>query len=128
MHFCSRQNWSYSCAFGVLPVGTLPGRCKLYSRSLYCAVPFSESPSDERGSESSRTPADIEYARPASVGEEEIQLQLALAMSKEEHDETLKKQKSDDIKLQLALEESRKVAVDEVRIEEAWTRARWLND
>lgn len=53
-----------------------------------------------------------EYARPSSAGEEEIQLQLALAMSKEEHDEEMKKQKSDDVKLQLALEESRK-QVDE---------------
>lgn len=55
-----------------------------------------------------------EYARPSSAGEEEIQLQLALAMSKEEHEEELKKQKSDDVKLQMALEESRK-QVDEVR-------------
>ena len=54
-----------------------------------------------------------EYARPSSAGEEEIQLQLALAMSKEEHEEELKKQKSDDVKLALALEESRK-QVDEV--------------
>ena len=34
-------------------------------------------------------------------------------MSKEEHEESIKKQKSDDIKLQLAIEESRKHA-DEV--------------
>ncbi|XP_062575834.1 epsin-2-like isoform X1 [Saccostrea cucullata] len=58
---------------------------------------------------------DVEYARPSSVGEEEIQLQLALAMSKEEHEESVKKQKSDDIKLQLAIEESRKQAEDEER-------------
>ena len=61
-----------------------------------------------------RNSTDVEYARPSSVGEEEIQLQLALAMSKEEHEESIKKQKSDDIKLQLAIEESRKHAVDEV--------------
>lgn len=60
-----------------------------------------------------RNSTDVEYARPSSVGEEEIQLQLALAMSKEEHEESIKKQKSDDIKLQLAIEESRKQA-DEV--------------
>jgi len=57
-----------------------------------------------------RNSTDVEYARPSSVGEEEIQLQLALAMSKEEHEESIKKQKSDDIKLQLAIEESRKHA------------------
>ncbi|XP_048758203.1 epsin-2-like isoform X4 [Ostrea edulis] len=60
-----------------------------------------------------RNSTDVEYARPSSVGEEEIQLQLALAMSKEEHEESMKKQKSDDIKLQLALEESRKQVHDE---------------
>ncbi|XP_048758201.1 epsin-2-like isoform X2 [Ostrea edulis] len=62
-----------------------------------------------------RNSTDVEYARPSSVGEEEIQLQLALAMSKEEHEESMKKQKSDDIKLQLALEESRKQVHDEER-------------
>ncbi|XP_033754498.1 epsin-2-like isoform X2 [Pecten maximus] len=60
-----------------------------------------------------RLSTDVEYARPSSVGEEEIQLQLALAMSKEEHDENVRKQKSDDIKLQMALDESRKQAVEE---------------
>lgn len=55
-----------------------------------------------------RLSTDLESARPSSVGEEELQLQLALAMSKEEHEEELKKQKSDDIKLQLAIEESQK--------------------
>lgn len=65
-----------------------------------------------------RNSTDVEYARPSSVGEEEIQLQLALAMSKEEHDESIKKQKSDDIKLQIAIEESRKQA-DEVGLKNA---------
>lgn len=45
------------------------------------------------------------------IGEEELQLQLALAMSKEEHDEEERKRKGDDVKLQLALEESRKETV-----------------
>ncbi|XP_033754489.1 epsin-2-like isoform X1 [Pecten maximus] len=65
-----------------------------------------------------RLSTDVEYARPSSVGEEEIQLQLALAMSKEEHDENVRKQKSDDIKLQMALDESRKQAVEEERKKE----------
>ncbi|XP_046576171.1 epsin-2-like isoform X2 [Haliotis rubra] len=67
------------------------------------------------GSGSRRMSVELDHARPASVGEEELQLQLALAMSKEEHDEELRKQKSDDIKLQMALDESRKHA-DEVII------------
>ncbi|ESO84155.1 hypothetical protein LOTGIDRAFT_211098 [Lottia gigantea] len=61
-----------------------------------------------------RMSTDAALARPSSLGEEEIQLQLALAMSKEEHDEEVRKQKSDDIKLQLALDESKKQHDDEV--------------
>ena len=55
--------------------------------------------------------SELEAARPATVGEEELQLQLALAMSKEEHEEEMKKSKADDIKLQMAIEESRKEEV-----------------
>jgi len=47
---------------------------------------------------------------PTTSGEEELQLQLALAMSKEEHDEEMKRQKADELKLQLAIEESKKTA------------------
>jgi len=61
-----------------------------------------------------RLSTEVEFARPSSVGEEEIQLQLALAMSKEEHEDQVRKQKTDDIKLQLAIDESKKVAKDEV--------------
>lgn len=51
---------------------------------------------------------ELEEARPHSAGEEELQLQLALAMSKEEADSYAKKKTNDDLKLQLALEESKK--------------------
>lgn len=46
--------------------------------------------------------------RPSSFGEEDLQLQLALAMSKEEHEEEQKRRKGDELKLQMAIEESRK--------------------
>ena len=59
---------------------------------------------------SPRSNKDIDAAVPTSSGEEELQLQLALAMSKEEHDEEMKRQKADDLKLQLAIEESKKTA------------------
>jgi len=62
------------------------------------------------GSCSASTPSEIESARPSSAGEEELQLQLALAMSKEEHDEQQRKVKSDDIKLQMAIEQSKEQA------------------
>ena len=51
---------------------------------------------------------EIDAVRPSTAGEEELQLQLALAMSKEEHDEDERKKTRDDVKLQMALEESRK--------------------
>ncbi|KAL8573619.1 hypothetical protein ACOMHN_007172 [Nucella lapillus] len=50
---------------------------------------------------------EMENARPSSPGEEELQLQLALALSKEEHDEEVKKLQSDEMKLQMALEQSK---------------------
>jgi epsin len=52
--------------------------------------------------------SELEAVRPSSYGEEDLQLQLALAMSKEEHDEEVKRRKGDELKLQMALEESRK--------------------
>ncbi|KAF6032556.1 EPN2 [Bugula neritina] len=51
---------------------------------------------------------ELEEARPHSAGEEELQLQLALAMSKEEAENDAKKQTNDDLKLQMAIEESKK--------------------
>ena len=56
-----------------------------------------------------RLSSEIDTVRPASIGEEELQLQLALAMSREEHEEQVRQMKSDDIKLQMAIDESRKV-------------------
>jgi len=66
--------------------------------------------SDEASRRSPRANADMDAAVPASSGEEELQLQLALAMSKEAHDEEVKRQKADELKLQLAIEESKKTA------------------
>lgn len=60
------------------------------------------------------TDTEMEAVRPSTTNEEELQLQLALAMSKEEHDEEIKKRKGDEIKLQMAIEESRKTAQQEV--------------
>ncbi|XP_078691326.1 epsin-2-like isoform X11 [Branchiostoma floridae x Branchiostoma belcheri] len=52
--------------------------------------------------------SDIEQARPQTHGEEELQLQLALAMSKEEADQEERMRRGDDVRLQMALEESQK--------------------
>lgn len=48
----------------------------------------------------------MEAARPQTVGEEELQLQLALAMSKEEAEQDEQKQRSDDVRLQMAITQS----------------------
>lgn len=67
-------------------------------------------PDSSPGSGSAGTPSEIEHARPSSAGEEELQLQLAMVLSKEEHEENMRKQKSDDIKLQMAIEQSKEHA------------------
>lgn len=53
--------------------------------------------------------SELEAVRPSSFGEEDLQLQLALAMSKEEHEEEQKRRKGDEMKLQMAIEESKKI-------------------
>ena len=55
--------------------------------------------------------ADPEYeeARPSTATEEEMQLQIALALSREECEKADEMRKSDDARLQMALEESQKV-------------------
>ncbi|XP_053210710.1 epsin-2-like [Panonychus citri] len=53
-------------------------------------------------------PSDLESARPQTKGEEELQLQLALAMSKEEAEQEDRLRKNDEIRFQLALNESQK--------------------
>lgn len=56
--------------------------------------------------------SDLEQARPSTVGEEELQLQLALAISKEEADQDTQKKRGDDVRLAIALEESQKGKAD----------------
>ena len=50
--------------------------------------------------------SELEHARPQTAGEEELQLQLALAMSKEEADQAERLKRNDDLRLQMALSES----------------------
>ena len=52
--------------------------------------------------------SDLESARPQTKGEEELQLQLALAMSKEEAEQEDRLRKNDEIRFQLALNESQR--------------------
>ncbi|XP_078728839.1 epsin-2 isoform X5 [Lampetra fluviatilis] len=50
----------------------------------------------------------LEQARPQTSGEEELQLQLALAMSREEAEQEERMRRGDDLRLQMALEESKR--------------------
>lgn len=70
----------------------------------------SSSSQQQQVSRPSTNNTEIDTVRPTTTGEEELQLQLALALSKEEHDEELKRQKADELKLQMAIEESKKTA------------------
>ncbi|KAE9417346.1 hypothetical protein Angca_003456 [Angiostrongylus cantonensis] len=61
---------------------------------------------------------EIEDARPSSVGEEEMQLQIAIALSKEEHEKIDEMMRSDEVRLQLALEESQREAERMAKMEQ----------
>lgn len=57
--------------------------------------------------------SELEEARPSSIGEEEMQLQIALALSREECEKEEELRKGDAIRLQMALEESKKASAQE---------------
>ncbi|XP_076865258.1 epsin-2 isoform X2 [Brachyhypopomus gauderio] len=65
------------------------------------------SPASYHGSTSPNASSELEQARPQTSGEEELQLQLALAMSREAAEQE-RMRRGDDLRLQMALEESRK--------------------
>ncbi|XP_017709856.1 PREDICTED: epsin-2 isoform X3 [Rhinopithecus bieti] len=65
----------------------------------------------ERGATSPRVSSELEQARPQTSGEEELQLQLALAMSREVAEQEERLRRGDDLRLQMALEESRRDTV-----------------
>ncbi|KAI5944481.1 Epsin-3 [Manis javanica] len=76
------------------------------------------SPSSYNSSSSSpRYTSDLEQARPQTSGEEELQLQLALAMSREEAEKPVPpaSNRDEDLQLQLALRLSRQEHEKEVR-------------
>ncbi|XFG10777.1 PREDICTED: epsin-2 isoform X2 [Capra hircus] len=60
---------------------------------------------------SPRVSSELEQARPQTSGEEELQLQLALAMSREVAEQEERLRRGDDLRLQMALEESRRDTV-----------------
>jgi epsin len=59
------------------------------------------------------TASEIDAARPHTAGEEELQLQLALAISREDAEQEETGSKSDDMRLQLALQKSKEVSKDD---------------
>ncbi|XP_073414564.1 epsin-2 isoform X3 [Dendrobates tinctorius] len=69
------------------------------------------SPASYHGSTSPRVSSELEQARPQTSGEEELQLQLALAMSREVAEQEERIRRGDDLRLQMALEESRKATI-----------------
>ncbi|XP_037666222.1 epsin-2 isoform X3 [Choloepus didactylus] len=60
---------------------------------------------------SPRVSSELEQARPQTSGEEELQLQLALAMSREVAEQEERLRRGDALRLQMALEESRRDTV-----------------
>ncbi|XP_061455389.1 epsin-2 isoform X3 [Rhineura floridana] len=70
---------------------------------------------------SPRVSSELEQARPQTSGEEELQLQLALAMSREVAEQEERLRRGDDLRLQMALEESRRDTVKIPRKKERGT-------
>ncbi|XP_019723916.1 epsin-2 isoform X4 [Hippocampus comes] len=70
------------------------------------------SPASYHGSTSPNAGSELEQARPQTSGEEELQLQLALAMSREAAEQEERIRRGDDLRLQMALEESKKGGPD----------------
>ncbi|KAM6957469.1 epsin-2 [Aplochiton taeniatus] len=66
------------------------------------------SPASYHGSTSPNAGSELEQARPQTSGEEELQIQLALAMSREAAEQEDRMRRGDDLRLQMALEESKK--------------------
>ncbi|XP_040042519.2 epsin-3 isoform X1 [Gasterosteus aculeatus] len=105
--------------FGGLPPSYHPGR-RTSQPSM--AVLYGEEFSRSRGSPSSfnssssspRAASDLEQARPQTSGEEELQLQLALAMSREESQKEQCCRQGDESLLQKALDESRRESQSEI--------------
>lgn len=99
--------------YGGIPPAYHPGR-RTSQPSM--AVLYGEEFSRSRGSPSSfnssssspRAASDLEQARPQTSGEEELQLQLALAMSREESQMEQRCRQGDESLLQKALDESRR--------------------
>ncbi|XP_070704675.1 epsin-2 isoform X2 [Pempheris klunzingeri] len=74
------------------------------------------SPASYHGSTSPNAGSELEQARPQTSGEEELQLQLALAMSREAAEQEERIRRGDDLRLQMALEESKKEGPDSVKL------------
>ncbi|MEQ2303249.1 hypothetical protein AMECASPLE_014787 [Ameca splendens] len=99
--------------YGGIPPSYHPGR-RTSQPSM--AVLYGEEFSRSRGSpcsfnssaSSPRAASDLEQARPQTSGEEELQLQLALAMSREESQKEQRCRQGDNSLLQKALDESRR--------------------
>ncbi|XP_027873452.1 epsin-3 isoform X2 [Xiphophorus couchianus] len=99
--------------YGGIPPSYHPGR-RTSQPSM--AVLYGEEFNRSRGSpcsfnsstSSPRAASDLEQARPQTSGEEELQLQLALAMSREESQKEQRCRQGDDSLLQKALDESRR--------------------
>lgn len=56
---------------------------------------------------------DLDGVRPSTAGEEELQLQIAIALSKEEAQKEDEMRKGDEARLQLAVRESRNDSVSD---------------
>uniref|UniRef100_A0A8P4GI98 Epsin 2 n=1 Tax=Dicentrarchus labrax TaxID=13489 RepID=A0A8P4GI98_DICLA len=83
------------------------------------------SPASYHGSTSPNAGSELEQARPQTSGEEELQLQLALAMSREAAEQEERIRRGDDLRLQMALEESKKEGPETVKVPKRKKEVKW---
>ncbi|XP_034449946.1 epsin-2 isoform X1 [Hippoglossus hippoglossus] len=79
-----------------------------YGRSEGSPASYHGSTSPNAAAAAAAAGSELEQARPQTSGEEELQLQLALAMSREAAEQEDRIRRGDDLRLQMALEESKK--------------------
>uniref|UniRef100_A0A183CLD9 ENTH domain-containing protein n=1 Tax=Globodera pallida TaxID=36090 RepID=A0A183CLD9_GLOPA len=121
---CGSEKVSAQCRENLFSIETLKDEEKLKNeraRFMLTRKRFIQNGSSGIASDGSRRtvgrrhietgPSDPEFeeARPSSLGEEEMQLQIALALSKEECEKEQELRRGDDIRLQIAIEESKRV-------------------
>ncbi|CAH8493680.1 unnamed protein product [Dicrocoelium dendriticum] len=99
---CGREHATFSASFVTFIYDTALPASKISSESITILLRSSSVPAS----------SELDSVRPQSAGEEQLHLQLAIAISKEEHDREERRRRAEEAKeeakVQMALEQSRR--------------------